>query len=345
MNACPPAPGNAGPALVTGATGFVGSAVVRQLATAGVDVRALVRAGADTGNLAGLPPVELRHGDLTDAASLRAAVRGCRGVFHVAADYRLWAPDPTAMYAVNVTGTRDLLLAAAEAGVERIVYTSSVATLGTREDGSPADERTPVTFDEMIGHYKKSKFLAEDMARRLAADNGVPAVIVNPSAPLGPRDRRPTPTGRIILDAASGRMPAYMDTGLNVVHVDDVAAGHLLAFRHGVVGERYILGGEDMTLRDILTRVAALAGRTPPRLRLSQRALEPVARASELWARISGREPLLTVDGLRLSRKHMYFTSERARRELGYHSRPAAQAIADAVEWYRAEGYLGGRRR
>lgn len=342
MSPDPAAP--AGPVLVTGATGFVGSAVVRQLLAAGVAVKALVRPGADTGALAGLPEVEPRRGDLTDPASLRAAVRGCRGVFHVAADYRLWTRTPDAMYAVNVTGTRDLLLAAAAAGVERIVYTSSVATLGARSDGGPADERTHVTFDEMIGHYKKSKFLAEAEARRLAGD-GVPVVIVNPSMPVGPRDRRPTPTGRMLLDAARGRMPAYVDTGLNVVHVDDVAAGHLLAYRHGVVGERYILGGEDMSLRDILIQIAALTGRTPPRLRLSQRVLLPLAHASELWARLSGREPLLTVDGLRLSRKHMYFTSERASRELGYRSRPAQQAIADAVDWYRAEGYLDGRRR
>lgn len=332
------------PVLVTGATGFVGSAVARHLIAAGFAVKALVRTGADTSNLAGLP-VELRRGDLTDAGSLRTAVRGCRGVFHVAADYRLWTRTPDTMYAVNVAGTRELLLAAAAAGVERIVYTSSVATLGVHKDASPADEQTSVTFDEMIGHYKKSKFLAEAEVRWLAGDQGVPVVIVNPSAPVGPRDRRPTPTGRMILDAATGRMPAYVDTGLNVVHVDDVAAGHLLAFHHGAVGERYILGGEDMTLRDILVRVAALTGRKPPRLRLPHRMLEPVAHASELWARLSGREPLLTVDGLRLSRKHMFFTSARAERELGYRPRPAAQALADAVEWYRAEGYLERRRR
>ncbi len=327
------------PVLVTGATGFVGSAVARHLVEAGFTVKALMRATASTGNIAGVP-VEPVRGDLSDPASLKAAVRGCRGLFHVAADYRLWTRDPDAMYAVNVDGTRELLLAAAEAGVERIVYTSSVATLGTHGDGTPADEHTASTFEDMIGHYKKSKFLAEAAVRRLVSEQGVPAIIVNPSAPVGPRDRRPTPTGRMILDAAAGRMPAYVDTGLNVVHVDDVAAGHLDAYRHGTIGERYILGGEDMTLRQILACIAELTGGRAPRWRLPHRVLEPVAYASEFWARLRDREPLLTVDGLRLARKHMFFSSERAQRELGYRSRPARLAISDAIEWYRAEGYL-----
>lgn len=326
--------------LVTGATGFVGSAVARRLVAAGFDVRVLVRAGADMSNLDGVV-VEPRQGDLTDPASLRAAVRGCRSVFHVAADYRLWTRKPEAMYAVNVDGTRALLLAAAAAGVERIVYTSSVATLGINADRTPAHEDTPASLDTMIGHYKRSKFLAEAEVNKQVAEQGVPAIIVNPSAPVGPRDRRPTPTGRTMLNAARGRMQAYVDTGLNIVHVDDVATGHLLAYQHGTIGERYILGGEDMTLREILVQIATLTSGKPPRLRLPQTLLEPVAHASELWARFSHREPLLTVDGLRLSRKYMYFSSAKAQRELGYHARPAQRAIADALEWYRSNGYLG----
>lgn len=326
--------------LVTGATGFVGSAVARQLVTAGYSVRALVRIGADMRNLDGVA-VETCTGDLTDVASLRAAVRGCSGLFHVAANYRLWTRDPDAMYAVNVDGTRELLLAAADAGVERIVYTSSVATLGSNADHTPADEDTPTDLGAMIGHYKRSKFLAEAEVRKLVTEQGIPAVIVNPSAPVGPRDRRPTPTGRTILDAAKGRMQAYVDTGLNLVHVDDVATGHILAYEHGAVGERYILGGDDMTLYDIIGNIARTTGGKPPRLRVPHTLLTPVAHASELWARLSDREPLLTIDGLRLSRKYMFFSSAKAQRELGYHARPAQQAIADALTWYRDSGYLG----
>lgn len=325
--------------LVTGATGFIGSAVVRALVAADYDVNVLIRPDSDLRNLADLP-VQPRHADLTDPASLHEAVRGCRGLFHVAADYRLWTRDPQPMYAVNVDGTRELLRAATAAGVKRIVYTSSVATLGVNADNSPADEDTPSNLDAMIGHYKRSKFLAEEAVQHLVKHEATPAIIVNPSAPVGPRDRRPTPTGRMVVDAAKGRMQVYVDTGLNIVHVDDVAAGHVLAYRHGAVGRRYILGGEDMTLRDILTEIATLAGSPPPRLRLHHGLLQPLAYASELWARTSGREPLLTVDGLRLARKYMFFSSARAQRELGYHARPAQQALADALNWYRREGYL-----
>lgn len=325
--------------LVTGATGFVGSAVARHLVASGFDVKVLMRSTSDTRNLEGLH-VELRYGDLTDAQSLREAVSGCHGVFHVAADYRLWVRDSDSMYAANVAGTRNLLQAAVSAGVERIVYTSSVATLGLNADHSPADEDTPTAFENMIGHYKKSKFMAEEEVRKLAEHEGVPVVIVNPSTPVGPRDRRPTPTGRMVVDAARGRMPLYVDTGLNIVHVDDVAAGHLLAYRKGTVGRRYVLGGENMTLREILGSIAALAGCKPPRLCLPHGLLEPVARASEFWARRSNGEPLLTVDGLRLARKYMFFSSARANRELGYQARPAQEAIADALDWYRHNDYL-----
>jgi dihydroflavonol-4-reductase len=325
--------------LVTGGTGFVGSAVVRALLAAGERVRALVRPGGDLRNLEGLS-LEMAPGDLRDRPSLERALRGCSTLYHVAADYRLWVPDPSALYATNVGGTRALMEAALAGGVGRIVYTSSVATLGLRPDRSPADEDTPVGLADMIGHYKRSKYLAEEVVRDLARKRNLPAVIVNPSAPVGPRDRRPTPTGRTVLDAAAGRMPAWVDTGLNIVHVDDVAAGHLLAARLGRAGERYILGGTNMSLKEILETIAAICGRRPPRWRLPHAALLPVAHLAEGWSRFTGREPLLTVDGVRLARKHMYFTSARAERELGYRARPARTALAEAVAGFRALGYL-----
>jgi dihydroflavonol-4-reductase len=325
--------------LVTGATGFVGAAVARQLVAAGATVRALVRPGSDRRNVDGLR-VELVEGDLTDRASLDRAVAGCEGVFHVAADYRLWVRDPEAMYRANVEGTRALLTAAADAGVQRIVYTSSVATLGLRSDSQPADEETPSTLADMVGHYKRSKFQAECVARELAATAGVPVVIVNPSTPTGPGDVKPTPTGRMIVDALAGKMPAYVDTGLNMVHVDDVAAGHLLAFERGVVGRRYILGGVNMTLRQILTDVSRLAGRPAPRVRLPHGAVLPVAYLAERWAQRTGREPRVTVDGVRLSRKRMFFSSDRAERELGYRHRDIDLAFRDAADWFRAHGYV-----
>ncbi|MBM3572625.1 MAG: NAD-dependent epimerase/dehydratase family protein, partial [Alphaproteobacteria bacterium] len=233
--------------LVTGATGFVGSAVARALLAAGHRVRALARPGSDRGNLDGLA-IELYEGRLEDRESLERAVAGATALFHVAADYRLWVPDPDAMLATNVAGTRALMEVAQAAGVRRIVYTSSVAALGLHADGRPADETTPSSLADMVGPYKRSKFLAEEAVRALVRERGLPAVIVNPSTPIGPRDIKPTPTGRVVLEAARGNMPAYVDTGLNLVHVDDVAAGHLLAFDHGRVGERYILGGENVTL-------------------------------------------------------------------------------------------------
>lgn len=323
--------------LVTGATGFVGAAVARRLVESGQTVRALVRAGSDQRNLAGLT-VTTVVGDLTDPRSLEQAVRGCTGVYHVAADYRIWVRDAAAMIRTNVEGTRALLMVAAQEGVPRIVYTSSVATLGVRSDGA-ADEDTPARLTDMIGTYKRSKFLAEEAARELAG-TGIPVVIVNPSAPVGPRDIKPTPTGRLIVDALTGRMPAYVDTGLNIVHVDDVATGHLLAFERGMVGRRYILGGTNMTLREILVACAALAGRRPPTIRVPHTLLMPAAVAAEAWARLSGREPRLTLDGIRLARKRMFFSTARAEQELGYRARPAADAFRDAADWFRAHGYL-----
>ena len=325
--------------LVTGASGFVGSAVVRALLARGEHVRVLIRPTADRRNLANLH-VEVATGDLTDAETLKRAADDCVGLFHVAADYRIWAPRPEAMYAVNVEGTRTLMRAALAAGVRRIVHTSSVATLGIRSDGQPADEETPSHVEDKVGPYKRSKYLGEAEVCRLVREEGLPAVIVNPSTPVGPCDVKPTPTGRIIVEAAAGRMPAYVDTGLNVVHVDDVAAGHLLAYDKGDIGRRYILGGEDMSLRDILRAIAVITGRRPPKVRLPNNAILPIAYLSEAWARLTGREPFVTVDGLRMAKKHMFFSSRRAQAELGYVARPATDALVDAVNWFRANGYL-----
>lgn len=326
--------------LITGASGFVGAAVLRKLIERGHEMRVLIRAGSSRVNLEGLR-VEIVVGDLRDRPSLEQAVGTCEALYHVAADYRLWAQDPQELYHTNVTGTRNIVLAAAEAGVRRIVYTSSVATLGLHPDGAPADEETPVSLDHMIGHYKRSKFLAEQEITRLVSEQGLPVVIVNPSTPIGPRDVKPTPTGRMVLDAATGRMPAYVDTGLNVVHVDDVAEGHLLAFERGRIGERYILGGHNMTLRQILEYVARIIGGKPPRIRLPQGVILPFAYLSEAWAKVSKAHtpPRLTVAGLRMSKKRMFFTSGKAERELAYRFRAAEQAIAEAIAWFRAQGY------
>ena len=324
--------------LVTGATGFVGSAVARALLGGGHGVRVLARPGGDRRNLADLS-VEVAEGSLEDASSLARAVAGCRYLFHVAADYRLWVPDPAPMYRANVEGTRVLMRAALDAGVERVVYTSSVATLGLVAEGS-ADEETPSSLEDMIGPYKRSKFQAEEVVRDLVERRGVPAVIVNPSTPVGPRDRKPTPTGRLIIEAARGHMPGYVDTGLNIAHVDDVAVGHLAAAETGRIGERYILGGEDMSLAQILAEVAQAAGARAPRMRVPYGVAYPAAIGAELVARLTGREPFITRDGVRMARKKMYFSSAKAVRELGYAPRPARDALADAVGWFRANGYL-----
>src|SRR5690348_7770765 len=320
--------------LVTGATGFVGSAVARALLGRGDRVRVLARPNSDRRNLAGLS-VEIAEGAMEDPRSLARAVDGCRFLYHVAADYRIWVPDPAPMFRANVDGTRDLLAAALEAGAELVVYTSSVATLGLVPGGS-ADEETPSSIDDMIGPYKRSKFAAEEVVRELVRERGLPAVIVNPSTPVGPGDVKPTPTGRMIVEAARGQMPAFVDTGLNIVHVDDVADGHLAAAESGRVGERYILGGENMSLAEILAEVSQAVGRRPPRLRLPHAALLPVAFGAEFAARITGREPFITLDGVRMSRKKMYFSSDKAALELGYKPRPARRAIADAVSWFEA---------
>jgi dihydroflavonol-4-reductase len=325
-------------ALVTGATGFVGAAVARALGDAGWQVRALARSGSNRSNLLGVA-VEVAEGDLADVASLERALEGCTGLFHAAADYRLGARNPEPLYLTNVEGTRNILHAARKCGVARIVYTSSVATIGIPSDGSPGDERTPVALSQMIGHYKRSKYLAEEVVRD-AARAGLSVVIVNPSTPVGPGDIKPTPTGQLVLDAASGRMPAYVDTGLNIVHVDDVAAGHVAAYERGRAGERYILGGEDMTLRTILGQIAQLVGRKPPRIRLPYAMVLPMAYLAEGLAAVTGRSGRITLEGVRMSRKRMYFSSAKAVSELGYRWRPPLEAFEDAVNWFRERGRL-----
>jgi dihydroflavonol-4-reductase len=326
-------------ALVTGANGFLGSAVVRALLADGTAVRALVRPGSDRRNLSGLA-VTIADGDVTNPESLRRAAAGCEAVFHVAADYRLWVADPQPMYRANVDGSVNVLEAAAGAGATRMVYTSSVAVLGINADRTPADEDTPVTIDDMVGHYKRSKFLAEQAVRKRAAELEFPVVTVNPSTPIGPRDIKPTPTGRILLDAAAGRMPAFVDTGLNLVHVDDVAAGHLAAAKRGVPGERYVLGGDDFTLQQILELVAQHVGRRASTSRLPHWSVYPVALAAEAVAMLTKREPRVTLDGLRMSKKHMYFSSRKAQRELDYRWRDPRLAVAAAVDWFKVNGYF-----
>ena len=327
-------------ALVTGTSGFVGSAVARRLAADGHDIRVLLRPTSDRRNLDGMD-AEIVEGDLSDPQSLKAAVKGCDSVFHVAADYRIWVPDGGAsMYRANVDGSRELVRAACDAGVSRFVYTSSVAVLYPLPGTEVADEAATASVGDMVSHYKKSKFLAEEAVMELVREESAPVVIVNPSAPFGPRDIKPTPTGRIVLDAAKGRMPAYLDTGLNAVHVDDVAEGHLLAFDKGEIGERYILGGENLSLRDIIQTVTDYVGRSGPWLKLPRAPLYPVAWAAEMLARVTGREPVVTVDALRMAEKHMYYSSDKARAKLGYAPRPAREALTDSIDWYRENGFL-----
>jgi dihydroflavonol-4-reductase len=327
------------PVLVTGASGFVGSAVARVLLEAGYSVRALVRATSPRFHLADLD-IEYALGDFRDAHSVRRAMAGVQYVFHVAADYRLWSRDRNEIYTNNVVGTRTVMEAALAEGVERIVYTSSVATLALAIGGEPSDETHPLDEVKAIGVYKRSKVAAERLVEAMIAERNLPAVIVNPSTPIGPRDVKPTPTGRIIVEAARGRMPGYVDTGLNLVHVDDVAQGHLAALRHGRIGERYILGGQNVRLADMLADIAHLTGRRPPRLRIPRRAIFPFAFGAEAVARFTGREPFATMDGLRMSKYHMFFTAAKAERELGITPRPYTQALEDAIAWFRDSRYL-----
>jgi dihydroflavonol-4-reductase len=331
---------NSDKVLVTGASGFVGSAVARCLVEDGFSVRAMVRSKSPRAHLAGVD-LNFFEGDLRDRKSLGRAVTDVRYVFHVAADYRLWAREPSEIFAANVQGTRNLMEEVMRARVERVVHTSSVATLGLRPDGAAADESVPLREEQGIGAYKRSKIAAERLVEAMVAENGLAAVIVNPSTPIGPRDVRPTPTGRIIVEAAKGRIPAFVETGLNLVHVDDVASGHLAALRHGKIGERYILGGQNVPFAQMLADIAGLVGRRAARLRLPWQALIPVALAAEAVAQVTGREPFATLNGVYMAKHRMFFASTKAEQALGYRSRHYIQGLEDAVRWFRDNGYLG----
>lgn len=323
--------------LVTGASGFVGANLVRALLRDGRRVRVLVRRTSNLAALIGCP-VDVVPGDVLDPESLSAAVAGCALVFHAAADYRLWAPDPASLYRCNVEGTRNVLAACERAGVERIVYTSSVGTLGISADGSPVTEETPVSLRDMVGVYKRSKFMAERVADEYAA-RGLPVVIVNPSNPIGPWEVRPTPTGQMVVDFLKGRMFGTLDTGLNLVHVADVARGHILAAQKGRVGEKYILGNRNCSLTEFFRLLANITGVAAPRFQVPYRFIWLVALANEGCARVTGRPPRVPLTGVRMARRHMYFSAEKAVRELGLPQTPVEQALRDAVEWFVANGH------
>lgn len=324
-------------AFVTGATGFIGASIVRELLRDGREVRALVRSGSDTSNLAGLD-VEHWQGDLLDRATLQQGLKGCDVLYHAAADYRLWTRDPAVMYRVNVDGTTAILEAALENGLSRVVYTSSVGTLGNPGDGRPGTETTPVTLADMVGHYKKSKFLAERAAESFVG-RGLPLVIVNPSTPVGPMDIKPTPTGRIIVDFLNRKMPAYLDTGLNIIGVEDCARAHILAGQRGRIGEKYILGNTNLTLRDIFRLLEEITGLSAPKVRLPYLPILLAAYVNEGIASITGREPLIPLAGVQMAAKFMYFDSSKAVRELGLPQAPVKDALQQAVEWFRRNGY------
>mgnify|MGYP001172387579 CR=1 FL=1 len=325
-------------AFVTGATGFIGYHVAQTLVQHGWQVRALRRESSRIPPFAGAS-VTWETGDLRDFNRVRQVMAGCRAVFHVAADYRLWARNPEELYESNVRGTTNVLEAAIEAGVERAVYTSSVGALGLTADGAPADERTPVRLSDMAGHYKRSKFLAEQEAERLLG-RGLPLVIVNPSTPVGPGDWKPTPTGKIIVDFLNRRMPAYVDTGLNLVHVRDVAAGHLLAMERGRVGEKYILGNRNLTLAEIFLLLEQVSGVRAPRLRLPHTPILYLAHFCEMLSALTGREPPIPLDGVRMAHRHMFFDSSKAQRELALPQTPVEEALREAVGWFRDNGYV-----
>jgi dihydroflavonol-4-reductase len=324
--------------LVTGATGFVGRAVVEALLVQDREVRVLVRRPQHRA-LQGLA-LEAVKGDLNDPASLHNALQGCTRLFHVAADYRLWVPDPAAMYAANVEGTRSLLQAALEIGLERVVYTSTVGALGNPGDGTPGTETTPVSLADMVGHYKKSKFLAEQVALEYAGQ-GLPLVVVNPSTPVGAWDARPTPTGQMIVDFLRGKMPAFLDSGLNLIHVRDVARGHLLAESRGRIGEKYILGHQNLTLAEIFAQLADLSGVKAPRWRLPYYPILGLAYLNDFWSTwITRRPPMIPLTAVKMAKKFMFFDSQKAIRELGLPQTPVNQALQEAVDWFRQHGYV-----
>lgn len=324
-------------ALVTGATGFVGGAVARALVRAGVDVRVLARSQSDTQNLSGLP-VERVEGDLLNPASLQMALAGCQQLYHVAAYYALWAKDPAIFYDINVTGTRNVLAAARVAGVQRTVYCSTIGAIGLPANGGLGTEDTPVSLDQMAGHYKRSKYLAEQEVLKLA-NEGMPIVIVNPSAPVGAGDVKPTPTGQVIVDFMKGRMPAYIETGMNIVDVDDVAAGHLLAMEKGRQGERYILGCRNLMLKDVFDILSRLTGVKAPSLRLPRSAVLPLAYVNQWIAQLTGQPPRIPLEGVKMAKYRMHYDCRKAIRELGIPQTPPETALEKAVQWFRSHGY------
>ncbi|MBV5339973.1 MAG: NAD-dependent epimerase/dehydratase family protein [Deltaproteobacteria bacterium] len=324
--------------FVTGATGFIGASIVRELLRDGREVRVLVRQASNLANLKGLD-VEIWKGDLLDSAGLRRGLDGCDILYHAAADYRLWTPDPDEMYRTNVEGTAAVMEAAMESNISRVVYTSSVGTLGNPGNGMPGTEDTKVSLADMVGPYKKSKFLAEREAERFVA-RGLPLVIVNPSTPVGAWDIKPTPTGKIIVNFLKRRMPAYLDTGLNLIAVEDCARGHILAEQKGQVGRKYILGNADLSLHDIFRVLQEITGIPAPKIRLPYAPVLAAAWLNELLSRISGREPLIPLAGVRMAAHHMYFDSGRAVRELGLPQTSVAEALKRAVEWFRTNNYV-----
>lgn len=326
--------------MITGATGLIGSRLVKILADRGFHIKALVRDEGRAKQLIDVP-VEFVTGDLNNAAAIEMALQGCDYLFHLAADYRLWVPDPEVMTRTNVEGTRLLMQKALEAGVERIVYTSSVCVLGCNADGSPADEDAASTVADMISPYKKSKFLAEKVVMDMVRDEGLPAVIVNPSTPVGPGDSRPTPTGTMVLNAARDGGMFYADTGLNVAHVDDIALGHLLALENGKVGRRYILGGDNLSLKDLFAMTAGITSKPGPRFKVPQAVMYSAGFAGEMLAKLGLiKNPIATMDSVRMASKKMYYSSDRAEKELGYTHRPALEAVQDAVCWFKAQHML-----
>jgi len=327
-------------AFLTGGTGFVGASLTRLLLSKGLRVKVLARRHADRRNLNGLE-VELIEGDLLNKEALRAGCAGARYVFHVAADYRIWAPEPSDMYRANVDGTQAVIRAAAKAGAEKIVHCSSVAAIAPPHDKMPVDETHEYSSaSEVVSDYKKSKYLSDVLARRLAAQEGLPIVVVNPAAPIGPYDIKPTPTGRLVVDFLRGRMPSYIDTGLNIVHVSDVALGHWLAATKGRLGERYILGGENLTLKQVLDLLSEVSGQPAPRFKTPYAVAYAFGAVDTALARLRGTEPMAALDAIRMARHYMWFSSRKAADELGYAPRPAKSALKDAADWFLANGYV-----
>jgi dihydroflavonol-4-reductase len=324
--------------LVTGATGFIGFHVAKLLKEKGFLVCAFVREGSDTSDLKALD-IELVSGDVRDLSSLHRALKGCQQLYHLAADYRIWVNDPKTMYEINVQGTRNIMDAALRTGIEKVVYTSTVGALAACSNGRPSDEETSVSIKDMVGHYKRSKFIAEKEVYGFI-EKGTPVVIVNPTTPIGTMDKKPTPTGKIIVDFLNGKIPAYLDTGLNFVDVEDVAAGHLLAAQHGMIGQRYILGNKNISLQNFFEFLSIITGRKPPKVRLPYLPVLLAAYLDETLSRITGRYPRIPLTGVRMARKYMYFDCSKAVRELNMPQNPIEVAIEKAINWFRERGYV-----